>query len=95
MGPVWRGGSQGEARDLASAYRNALALAREAGAASVAFPAISTGIYGYPLDEATAVAVATVRKEVERWGEPEEVVFACFGGEVLEAYRACGVEVVA
>ena len=94
VGPVWHGGGQGEAQALASAYRNALARAREAGAASVAFPAISTGIYGYPLAEATTVAVTTVRQEVERWGEPEEVIFACFGREVLEAYRGCGVEVV-
>lgn len=95
VGPVWRGGGHGEARALASAYRNALARAREAGAASVAFPAISTGIYGYPLSEATAVAVNTVREESERRGEPAEVVFACFGREALEAYRSCGVEVAA
>ena len=60
MGPVWRGGREGEADILASCYRNALAVANEVGARSVAFPAISTGVYGYPPDEAAAVAVTTV-----------------------------------
>lgn len=60
VGPVWRGGREGEADVLASCYRNALAVADEIGALSVAFPAISTGIYGYPPDEAAAVAVTTV-----------------------------------
>jgi O-acetyl-ADP-ribose deacetylase (regulator of RNase III) len=90
VGPVWRGGSAGESERLASAYRRAVALAREHGARSIAFPAISTGIYGYPLGPATAVAVAAVREAV---GPPlERVVFACFGPEVLAAYRAAGVE---
>lgn len=60
VGPVWRGGREGEADILASCYRNALAVANEVGARSVAFPAISTGVYGYPPDEAAAVAVTTV-----------------------------------
>jgi O-acetyl-ADP-ribose deacetylase len=60
VGPVWRGGREGEADVLASCYRSALAVADEVGARSVAFPAISTGVYGYPPDEAAAVAVTTV-----------------------------------
>jgi O-acetyl-ADP-ribose deacetylase (regulator of RNase III) len=60
VGPVWRGGRNGEAEILAACYRSALAVADEIGARSVAFPAISTGIYGYPPDEAAAVAVTTV-----------------------------------
>jgi O-acetyl-ADP-ribose deacetylase (regulator of RNase III) len=60
VGPVWRGGRNGEAEILADCYRSALAVADEIGARSVAFPAISTGIYGYPPDEAAAVAVTTV-----------------------------------
>lgn len=92
VGPIWRGGGAGEAELLASAYRSALALAREAGAQSVAFPAISTGIYGYPLDAATEVAVHTVRDDLARHGAPEEVLFVCFGNDVLEAFRRQGVE---
>lgn len=92
VGPIWRGGGAGEAELLASAYRSALALAREAGAQSVAFPAISTGIYGYPLDQATEVAVHTVRDDLARHGAPTEVLFVCFGKDVLEAYRRQGVE---
>ena len=60
VGPVWRGGHEGEAEILASCYRNALAVADEIGARSIAFPAISTGVYGYPPDEAAVVAVTTV-----------------------------------
>jgi len=59
----------------------------------VAFPAISTGIYGYPLEQATAVAVRTVREWMEGETIPERVVFACFGAAVLEAYRSAGVPV--
>jgi O-acetyl-ADP-ribose deacetylase (regulator of RNase III) len=61
VGPRWRGGGHGEAEQLASCYRRALEVADELGATSVAFPAISTGIYGYPADEAAAIAVATIR----------------------------------
>ncbi len=90
VGPVWRGGGSGEPERLASAYRRAVSLAREHAARSIAFPAISTGIYGYPLGPATAIAVESVR---EAAGPPlERVVFACFGPEVLAAYRAAGVE---
>jgi O-acetyl-ADP-ribose deacetylase len=64
VGPVWRGGTGGEAETLASCYRNALAVADEVGARSLAFPAISTGVYGYPPDEAASVAVSTVRAAV-------------------------------
>lgn len=85
VGPVWQGGGAGEAELLASAYRSSLDEAARVGARSVAFPAISTGIYGYPLEEATAVAVATVRA----WdGEGIDTVrFVCFDQATLEAYR--------
>lgn len=89
VGPVWRGGHSGEAAQLASAYRASMALAREHHLASIAFPAISTGIFGYPLREATAVAVAAVEAEA---GMPIElVVFACFDARTLAAYRDAGV----
>ena len=86
VGPVWRGGGEGEAELLASAYRSALRLAEEHGLRSIAFPAISTGIYGYPLDQATDVAVRAVRGSGEQGSGLQRVVFACFGPEVERAY---------
>ena len=91
VGPVWQGGDRGEPELLASAYRASLDLAREAGARSVAFPAISTGIYGYPLEAATAIAVSTVRAELNAHGSIERVVFACFDQRALDAYASEGV----
>ncbi len=85
VGPVWRGGDRGEPELLASAYRRALAVADELGAASIAFPAISTGIYGYPIEAATAVAVATCR---EAAAEGLELVrFVCFDATTSGAYE--------
>jgi O-acetyl-ADP-ribose deacetylase (regulator of RNase III) len=86
VGPVWHGGGRGEADLLASAYRSSLDEALRVGARSVAFPAISTGIYGYPLAEATAVAVEAVRT----WkGEGIELVrFVCFDRATLATYEA-------
>lgn len=92
VGPVWQGGGSGEAELLASAYRSALVLAREHGCRSVAFPAISTGIYGYPLEEATEIAVRTVRDFAAEAAPLELVHFACFSDDVLAAYRRHGVE---
>jgi O-acetyl-ADP-ribose deacetylase (regulator of RNase III) len=86
VGPVWQGGAAGEAALLASAYRASLALLRAAGGRSIAFPAISTGIYGYPADEATRIAVATLRENLATQGELD-VVFACFGAEMLTLYE--------
>ena|SRR5256714_1464072 len=86
VGPVWHGGDRSEADLLAFAYTNALDEAERVGARSVAFPAISTGIYGYPLDAATSVAVEAVRS----WkGDGVDLVrFVCFDERTLEAYRA-------
>ena len=83
VGPVWRGGGEGEAALLAGAYRASLGLLREAGGASVAFPAISTGIYGYPVDEATRIAVATCREH----GAGLDITFACFDPATLALYQ--------
>ena len=85
-GPVWRGGGSGEAELLAACYLNSLALAAEAGCASVAFPGISTGVYRYPARLAAEVAVNTVRSW--RGALPDEVCFVCFSDAALELYRA-------
>ena len=92
VGPVWKGGGAGEPELLASAYRCSLRLAASEGLQSIAFPAISTGIFGYPLDAATRVAVAAVRSELEAASSVSRVVFACFGDEVLKAYRREGID---
>jgi O-acetyl-ADP-ribose deacetylase (regulator of RNase III) len=85
VGPVWHGGDRGEAELLASAYRRSLAVAEELGAVSIAFPAISTGIFGYPLEASTRVAVETCRTaETEHVGL---VRFVCFDATTLAAYE--------
>lgn len=88
VGPVWLGGAHGEAELLASAYRASLALARAKELRSIAFPAISTGTFGYPLAAATAIAVATVRAEMAAPSSLTEVLFACFSQDALDAYAA-------
>jgi O-acetyl-ADP-ribose deacetylase (regulator of RNase III) len=85
VGPVWAGGARGEPERLASAYRRSLEVADGLGAASVAFPAISTGIFGYPLGAATEVAVATVRAART---DVEVVRFVCFDAATSAAYAA-------
>lgn len=85
VGPVWRGGMDGEAGLLESCYRRSLELAAEHSLGSIAFPAISTGIYGYPIAEAAAIAVRTVRKFVKEC--PLEVTFCCFSAKDLEVYQ--------
>ncbi len=78
VGPVWRGGRAGEDEALARCYRSALALAAQAGLRSIAFPAISTGAYGFPLERATRIAVAEVRRAIAAGTTVERVVFCCF-----------------
>jgi O-acetyl-ADP-ribose deacetylase (regulator of RNase III) len=87
VGPVWRGGTQGEPVLLASCYRNSLALAVEHGVRTIAFPAISCGVYGYPLDEAATIAVAETRRFVRDHPSIESVQFVCFGDDVAAAYE--------
>ena len=87
VGPVWHGGGGGEAALLASCYRRSLELALEHDLKSIAFPAISCGAYGYPLEQAVPIAVATVRS-FARLDALESVIFACAQREVLAAYEA-------
>jgi len=87
VGPVWGGGQEGEPALLASCYRRCLEIADAQGFVSIAFPSISTGIYGYPISLAAAVAVETVRSGLVDGSSVTEVTFACFSDEDLEVYR--------
>jgi O-acetyl-ADP-ribose deacetylase len=88
VGPVWRGGDEGEADTLARCYRSSLTLAAEVDASTVAFPAISTGIYGYPRAEAARIAVGEVAAWLDRHQRPAQVLFCSFGPESAAAMRA-------
>ena len=85
-GPVWRDGKHGEPELLASCYRRSLALAVEKGAKSIAFPCISTGVYGYPAEKAAEIAILTVQEALKGLSEPPEVVFCCFSAPSEEIY---------
>ncbi len=88
VGPVWDGGARGEPELLARCYRRCFGIAAEKGVTSIAFPAISTGVYGYPLDRATRIALSETRSHLEAGSALEKVVFACFGAEARETYTA-------
>ena len=85
VGPVWNGGGQGEAETLASCYRESLKVADKLGARTVAFPAISTGIYGYPRDEAAAIAVRETTTAADRF---DRILLVAFDEETFDLYRA-------
>jgi len=86
VGPIWRGGSHGEPELLASAYHESLRLAMAHGARTIAFPAISCGVYGYPVGEAASIAVGEVRSFLQSEPVMERVILTCFGQTVLDAY---------
>lgn len=85
VGPVWQGGKQGEAALLASCYRQSLELAHENRIRSIAFPGISTGVYGYPKDEAAAIAVAVCREFEHQF---DEIIFCCFSAADRQRYES-------
>jgi len=86
VGPIWHGGSRGEADLLASAYRESLTLAVTSGLKTISFPSISTGAYGYPVDSAAEVALQTVVKFLEKKSPLQEVVFVLFDNRTCEVY---------
>ena len=86
VGPVWRGGGAAEAELLASCYRTSLRLAIENGVRTIAFPAISCGVYGYPVAQASSIAVRTTAEFLAGRPEIERVIFTCFGNDVCTAY---------
>jgi O-acetyl-ADP-ribose deacetylase (regulator of RNase III) len=86
VGPVWQGGEKGEDELLASCYRRSLEVAAENGVESIAFPAISTGVYRFPLERAARIAVAQVRRWLEDHRTPQRVVFVCFGADAYQCY---------
>lgn len=90
VGPVWSGGSHGESERLAACYRNSLNLAADHEIRSIAFPAISTGVYGYPKDQAAGIALDTVRNWLKQHELPTRVVFCCFCESDAEIYYTRG-----
>jgi O-acetyl-ADP-ribose deacetylase (regulator of RNase III) len=87
VGPVWQGGGHGEAQLLAACYRNSLQLALDHGIRTIAFPAISCGVYGYPVEAAAALAFREVNTFLERNAGIAKVIFVCFGTAACQAYR--------
>ena len=87
VGPVWHGGAQREAELLASCYRRCFAIARENEFSSIAFPAISCGVYGYPVEAATRIAIREARAHLAGGAQPLDITFACFSDEVLRIYQ--------
>ncbi|HYA33270.1 MAG TPA: O-acetyl-ADP-ribose deacetylase [Candidatus Bathyarchaeia archaeon] len=87
VGPIWRGGTHDEPELLARCYRNCFALAHDRHLKSIAFPSISTGAYGYPLENASAIALREIQLAIESYPALERIVVACFNQRTLEAYR--------
>ena len=94
VGPVWQGGGAGEDELLARCYRSCFALMEEHGLRSIAFPAISCGAYGFPIDRAARIAVGEVRSFLEREPDVDRVLVVCFGRDVYDAYRTVLQELV-
>jgi O-acetyl-ADP-ribose deacetylase (regulator of RNase III) len=86
VGPVWNGGERGEDGLLAAAYRSSLELARDHNLASIAFPAISTGVYRFPIERATRIALRTTADFLRQHDHPARVIFCCFSADMAAAY---------
>ena len=93
VGPIWRGGHRNEDSLLADCYRNSLKAAQELGVKSIAFPSISTGAYGFPLDRATEIALKETKKFLETAVGLERVFFVCFGEQVYSLYREASLRI--
>jgi len=93
VGPVWRDGRHGEEELLADCYRNSLALAEQRGARTIAFPSISTGAYGFPMENAASIAVTEIKNFLERNRSIEKVVLVCFGKSAFDVHRAAVAEI--
>ena len=87
VGPIWSGGEQGEAQLLASCYRGCMAIARERNLKSIAFPAISCGAFGYPVDQAAHIAITTIMESLKNCPALMTVYLVCYGGEVFNTYN--------
>lgn len=94
VGPVWRGGQHDEDELLAGCYRNSLALAVGNGVKTIAFPSISTGAYGFPMDQAARIAVSEIKLFLEQNSSIEKAVLVCFGKEAFEIHRQAVKEIV-
>jgi O-acetyl-ADP-ribose deacetylase (regulator of RNase III) len=93
VGPVWRGGRQGEEQLLASCYRHSIALAQQKGVRTIAFPSISTGAYGFPMHKAAQIAVAEITRFLEGNSSMEKVVLVCFGKSAFDIHRNAVAEI--
>ena len=87
VGPVWHGGDSGEPELLARCYRRSLDVAAGLNVETIAFPAISTGVYGYPLEPATRIAVGAAKAHLDSGKPPQNIVFCCFGADAVAVYR--------
>lgn len=87
VGPIWRGGKQNEAKLLENAYMNSLKIARKEKVETIAFPAISTGIYSYPLKEATEIAIKVVKKFLKCFEYPQKIIFVAYSDTVYDLYK--------
>ena len=88
VGPIWKGGGPNEEKLLADCYRNSLQAAVEKGARTVAFPAISTGVYGFPLERATEIAITETMRFLEKDDLLDQIIFVCFGKTAMDVYQA-------